>query len=275
MSSPSAALQFLLLIFAGWVSRRQQDVIAYLQEENRILREQLGGCRLRLTDVQRRRLAAKGKALGRKTLREIAGIVAPDTILRWYRQLIAQKYDGSAKRGPGRPRVDDTIRKLVLRMAGENVTWGYSRLVGALKNLGHTVGRSTVKRILSDDGIESAPERGKRTPRKTFIRAHLGEIAEAGFFTVEALTLVGLVRYYVFFVIHIQTRRVHIAGISHQPHGRWMQQIARNLTDAEEGFLHSMKYLLVDRDPLYTEAFRSLLGDEGVDVKRMPPKSPN
>jgi putative transposase len=275
MQSPSVALQFLLLIFAGWVNRRQQDVIAYLQEENRIFREQFGGRRLRLTDAQRRRLAAKGKALGRKALREVAGIVTPDTILRWHRQLIAKKYDGSTKRGPGRPRVDDTIRKLVLRMASENVRWGYTRLVGALKNLGYTVGRSTVKRILSEHGIDPAPERGKRTPWKTFIKAHLKEIAEADFFTVEILTLVGLIRYYVFFVVHIQTRRVHIAGISHQPHGRWMQQIARNLTDVEEGFLQGMKYLLVDRDPLYTETFRSLLGDEGVDVKRMPARSPN
>jgi putative transposase len=234
MQPPSAALQFLLLTLAGWVSRRQQDVIAYLQEENRILREQLEGRRLRLTDTQRRRLAAKGKALGRKALRQVAGIVTPDTILSWYRQLIAQKYDGGAKRGPGRPRVNDTIRSLVLRMGKENVTWGYTRLVGALKNLGYTVGRSTVKRILAEHGIDPAPERGKRTPWKTFIKAHLGEIAEADFFTVEVLTLFGLVRYYVFFVIDIQTRRVHIAGISHQPHGRWMQQIARSLTDAEE-----------------------------------------
>jgi len=275
MQPPSAALQFLLLTFAGWVSRQQQDVIAYLQEENRTLCEQLGGRRLRLTDAQRRRLAAKGKALGRKALCQVAGIVTPDTILRWYRDLIAKKYDGSAKRGPGRPQVDDTIRTLVLRMATENVRWGYTRLVGALENLGYAVGRSTVKRILNEHGIDPAPERGKRTPWKTFIKAHLGEIAEADFFTVEVLTLIGLLRYYVFFVIHIQTRRVHIAGICHQPHGRSMQQIARNLTDAEEGFLRGMKYLLVDRDPLYTEAFRSLLGDDGVDVKRMPPKSPN
>jgi transposase len=101
--------------------------------------------------------------LGRKALREVAGIVTPDTILRWYGKLIAQKYDGSAHRGPGRPRVDETIRTLVLRMATENVRWGYSRLVGALKNLGYTVGRSTVRRILQGHGIDPAPERGKRT----------------------------------------------------------------------------------------------------------------
>jgi len=123
MQSPSAALQFLLLTFAGWVNRQQQDVIAYLQEENRILREQLGGRRLRLTDAQRRRLAARGNALGRKALHHVAGIVTPDTILRWHRQLIAKKYDGRSRRGPGRPRVDDTIRKLVLRMATANVRY--------------------------------------------------------------------------------------------------------------------------------------------------------
>jgi len=218
MLSTSAALQFLLLVFAGWVSRRQQDVIAYLQEENRILREQLGGRRLRLTDAQRRRLAAKGKTLGRKALCQVAGIVTPDTILRWYRHLTAQKYEGSAKRGPGHPRVDDAIRNLVLRMAGEDVTWGYTRLVGALRNLEHTVGRSTLRRILKDHGIDPAPERGKRAPWSTFIKkAHLAKLAEADFFTVEALTLVGLLRYYVFFVIDIQTRKVNIAGISHHP----------------------------------------------------------
>jgi putative transposase len=195
--------------------------------------------------------------------------------LRWHRQLIAKKYDGSTERGPGRPRVDDRVRSLVLRMATESVTWGYTRLVGTLKNLGYTVRRSTVKRILSEHGIDPAPERGKRTPRKTFIKAHLADIAEADFFTVEVLSLVGLIRHYVFFVTHIQTRRVHIAGISHQPHGHWMQQIARNLADAQEGFLRGMRYLLVDRDLLYTEAFRTLLGDSGVEVKPMPARSLN
>ena len=121
--------------------------------------------------------------MGRKALREVAGIVTPDTILRWYGKLIAKKYVGSAKRGPGRPRVDDTIRTLVVRMATENVRWGYTRLVGALKNLRYTVGRSTVKRILSEHGIDPAPERGKRIPWKTFIKAHMGEIAEADFFS--------------------------------------------------------------------------------------------
>ena len=102
-TTPAAALHVLLLLYSGWVNRHQRSVIDYLMEENRVLREQLAGRRLRLTDDQRRRLAVKGKAIGRKALGQVAGIVTPDTILRWYRQLVAKKYDGAKRRGPGRP----------------------------------------------------------------------------------------------------------------------------------------------------------------------------
>jgi hypothetical protein len=158
------ALQLLLHLFAGWVSRQQLDVIDYLCEENRVLREQLGGRRLRLTDAQRRRLAVKGKAIGRKALKEIACIVTPDTILRWYRLLIARKYDGSKRRGPGRPRTAKDIAELVVRTAKGSPSWGYTRIRDALGYLGHEIGRNTVKRILLEHGIEPAPERSKRTP---------------------------------------------------------------------------------------------------------------
>ena len=174
MSSPAVpiALQFLLFLFAGWASRRQQAVIAYLLEENAVLREQLGARRLRLTDGQRRRLAAKGQALGRKVLSEIAGIVTPDTILRWYRQLVARKYDGSTKRGVGRPRVAVDIADLVVRMARANPGWGYTRIRDGLHHLGHEIGRSTVKRILLEHGIEPAPERNRTTSWENFLAAH-------------------------------------------------------------------------------------------------------
>ena len=164
--------QFLILSLAAWVNRSQQDAIEYLKEENRVLREQLGGRRMRFTDDQRRRLAAKARALGRDGLKEIADLVTPDTLLRWYKKLIAKKYDGSRRRGPGRPRVAETIRKLVLRMARENSSWGYTRICGAMRNLGHDVGRNTVKRILAEHGIEPAPERRERIPWSTFLEAH-------------------------------------------------------------------------------------------------------
>ena len=143
---------------------------------------------------QRRRLAVRGKLLGRNALAEVAGIVTPDTILRWYRRLIAKKYDGSAYRGRGRPTTPKQIAELVVRMAGENPRWGYTRIRDALANLGHSIGRNTVKRILQDYGIEPTSERSRQTPWKTFLQAHWEGLAAADLFTVEILTLGGLRR---------------------------------------------------------------------------------
>ena len=201
--------------------------------------------------------------------------MTPETILRWYRKLIAKKYDGSTKRGPGRPPVAEELRELVLRIASENPRWGYTRIVGALANVGRTVSRSTVKRILAAEGILPAPERGRRTPWSTFLRAHWEGFAAADFFTVEVLSLTGLVRYHVFFLIELSTRRVHLAGVVHEPGERWMMVVARNLLDAVDGFLTGKRFLILDRDPLFTAAFRRFLKDAGVEVVRLPARSPN
>jgi hypothetical protein len=136
-----------VMMLAGWVNEQHRAVNAYLKEENRVLRELHGHKRLRFSHDQRRRLAAKGKALGRRVLREAEPIVTPTTILRWHRELIARKYDGSAMRGPGRPPIAKEIRTLAVRMASENESWGYTRIVGELSTLGHQVSRSTVRRI--------------------------------------------------------------------------------------------------------------------------------
>ena len=172
MSPFPQALQFLVVAVAGWINQQQRDVIDYLQEENRVLREQLGPRRLRFTDAQRRRLAAKAKALGRQALRDLETLVAPDTLLRWHRQLIARKYDGSGRRGPGRPRIMDEIRRLIVRMATENRDWGYTRIRGALDNLGHQVARGTIANVLNAHGLEPAPERKKRRTWREFLAAH-------------------------------------------------------------------------------------------------------
>src|SRR5512132_614132 len=126
--------RFLLITIAGWMNQRQLQMIDYLREENRVLREQLGGRRLRLNDDQRRRLAAKAKGLGRKLLAEVATMVTPETLLAWHRRLIARKYDGSAKRRPGRPRTACALEALVVRLAQENRDWGYRRIQGALSH---------------------------------------------------------------------------------------------------------------------------------------------
>ena len=247
-------LQFLLLMFAGWINRHQQDVIEYLQAENQSLREQLSNKRIRWTNAQRRRLAEKAKAIGRSALAALGTVATPDTLLCWYRNLVAAKYNGSRKRCPGRLRTKTDIGTLVIRMARENPSWGYTRIRGALFNLGHDLARNTIKAILKEHGIEPAPERGRSANWHTFIKSHLGAIAGADFFTVEVLRGFGLVRYYVLFVLDIGSRRVHVAGITDQPSEAWMKQIARNLTDCVDGFVKRTRYLILDRDPLYTKA---------------------
>ena len=268
-------LKFLLLMWAGWVNRAQQDAIDYLKEENRILHEQVGNKRLRLTNAQRRRLAQKAKVVGRAALRELACIVTPDTLLCWHRELIAKKYDGSQQRSPGRPRSSQEIRALIVRMAEDNHTWGYTRIRGSLRNLGHRIGRNTIKRILKDHGIEPAPERGRGMPWDTFLKAHWGAIAAADFFSLEVITKAGLVRYFVLFVIDLKTRRVEVAGIIQQPYGEWMKQIARNLIDVVDGFLKKSEYLIHDRDPLYTREFADILTSGGVRTVKLPARSPD
>jgi putative transposase len=240
-----------------------QEQVDYLRAENRLLREKLGTKRLQLTDAERRRLAMLGKRLGRKGLAAVATIVSPETILRWYRELVAKKYDGSQQRGQGRPKTAAEIAALVVRMAKENERWGYTRIMGALKNLGHEIGRNTIKRILQENGIDPAPERGQRMSWATFIKAHLGAIVGMDFFTVEVVTWLGLIRYHVLFAIDIASRKVEIVGMAVNPGGPWMEQMARNLVDAVDGFLVGKRYVLIDRDPLYTEAFRRILGRVG------------
>ena len=266
--------QILVAAMAGWITRQHEAAVEYLREENRILNQQLGRRRLRLTDAQRRRLAVRGKALGRRGLMDVASIVTPDTILRWHRRLVAEKWT-HPRRSPGRPRVVDEITELVVRMARENRSWGYTRIQGALRNVGHKVGRTTVVNILKEHGIEPAPERGKKMTWAEFLRAHWSVLAAADFFTVEVWGLRGLVTIYVFFVIELATRRIEIAGVTTGPSEGWIMQVGRNLTDPFDGFLADKRYLILDQDSKFSKAFRDLLEDSGVEIVRLPARSPN
>ncbi len=167
------------------------------------------------------------------------------------------------------------IRELVVRIAGENRTWGYTRIQGALSNLGHIVARGTISNILKENGIEPAPERCRKTTWREFLHFHWEMIAAADFFTVEVWTRFGLLRYLVLFVIELSTRRVHIAGIHPVPNEAWMMQAARNLTDETDGFLRGKRHLIHDRDPLYTKQFREALAGAGIRTIRLPARSPN
>ncbi len=267
-------LRLLLATFAGWVGRQQTFVIAYLIEENRVLKEQLesSGRRLRFTDDQRRRLAAKGKPLGRKVLRQIATIVTPDTILAWHRRLIAAKWT-YLRKGVGRPGVMKEIRRLIVRMAEENPSWGYARIQGALKHLDHRVARSTIAKVLKENGLKPSPDRPMSWA--TFVRSHAHLIAAADFFTTEVWTAHGLVRHFTLFVIDIATRRVYIAGTTTNPASAWMEQIARNLTDCEEGFLTGRRFLVIDRDAIFSPRFKSIVWGSGVEILLTAYQAPN
>ncbi len=267
--------RFVLMAVAGWMNQEQQHAIQYLREENRVLRAQLGTRRLRLTDDQRRGLAAKARLIGRKMLSELATIVTPETLLRWHRKLIADKYDGSVRRRPGRPVTQKEIEALVIRMATENRDWGYLRIRGALSNLGHELARTTIANILKRNGIEPSPERARKTTWKEFLAQHWELIVAADFFTVEVWTVKGLRRFMVLFFIELYSRRVQIAGISATADGFWMSQIARNLTDAVDGLFKGKRYLIHDRDPLFTAEFLSTLSRAGTESVKLPPRSPN
>jgi putative transposase len=255
-----AALQMVLGVLTGWLDRREREAVAYLIEENRLLRRELGTRRLRLTDDDRRRLAARAFRVGRSALREIATIATPDTLLRWHRQLIARKW--TYGRNAGRRRVLLEIRRLVVRMAGENPTWGYTRIEGALKNLGHRVGRSTIRRILKAAGLPPVPQRP--TSWHMFLKAHWGAIAGADFFTTEVWTWQGLVTYYTVFVIDLAFRRVQILGSTPHPEALFMQQIVRTLTLAEAGVLVVPQVLICDRDRKWGRDVRCRLREAGI-----------
>jgi transposase InsO family protein len=270
-------LQVLITMVAGWLQRHQQQVITYLLEENRVLKARLGGRRLRLTDTERRRLATLAHPLGRQRLKEVATLVTPDTLMRWYQRLIAQKFDESKQRRQlGRPRVAEEIELLVVRMAEENPTWGYRRIQGALANLGHPIDAITVRNILRRHHLEPAPQRRKAGMNWTqFLKLHWEVLAATDFFTVEVATWHGLVTYYVLFVMELSTRRVQIAGITPHPTAAFMQQCARQLTDPCDGFLLGKQYLIHDRDTKYTHAFDALFKESGVEPILLPPRSPN
>ena len=185
--------------------------------ENRILRAQIKG-RLQLSDGAKRTLAEIAHRLESKSLAEVAVAAKPDTILRWFRKLVARKFDGSARRQTvGRPQIEKAIENLIVRMAQENPSWGYDRVVGALSNLGHRVSDQTVGNVLKRHGIAPAPQRKHTTRWRDFIRAHMEVLAGTDFFTVEVFTLKGLVTYYVLFFIQLETRRVCLAGITPYP----------------------------------------------------------
>lgn len=258
-----------------------QKSLEYCVEENAVLREVLRDnydCRrVSLSNDQKKRLSRKAMGLDKRVLKDVAGVYCPETILGWYHDLIGQKYDSSKsapehKRGP-KVLSQEYIDQIV-KLAKRNPDWGYQRIASTMTYLSMKVSASSVKRVLDDYGIMPDPEQKKKIDWSTFISSHLDSLAATDFFTVEVMTEEALIRYMVLFFIDIKTRKVEIAGIVHNPNGAWMAQIARNQTDIVDGFLLNKKYLIHDRDPLYTEQFDSMLKDCDITVKRTRPYTP-
>ena len=269
--------QLLVAILAGWVTQQQQQAIEYLRAENQVLKEMHGKKRILLNDDPRRRLAVKGKVLGRKLLGEIGTLFTPDTILRWHRMLVAEKWNHVDKRkSAGRPPVSQEVVDLVLTFATENLTWGYDRIADALANLGHNVSDQTVGNILKAHGIEPAPIRKRQMTWSTFLKAHWTQLAAVDFTTIEVWTSGGLTTFNLLFAMRLATRRVYFAGCTTNPTGPWMAQIARNLTEVVDGpFRELVHYVLMDSDTKFTADFRAILKSSGVESVLLPPKSPN
>ena len=246
-----------------------------MKAENGLLKAKLGDRKIRFTDAERRRLAIRAKAVGRKLLSQLDTLITPDTLLRWHRELVAQKWNFVHRRGPGRPRTKDKIASLILRMAEENPTWGYTRILGALSNVGFKVSRGTIANVLKENGIDPAPRRGKRTQWSTFLKAHWKILVASDFFSVEVWRLTGLTTYYVLFFIQLSTRTVKFAGVTINPDSMWMMQMGRNMMDEENVMLAGKRKLIIDRDAKYCQDFLQLLESSRTSIIRLPPRSPN
>lgn len=247
----------------------------YLALENRILKSKLKKP-VSFNDGERIQLAKIGKRMGLKALREISCIVKPETILKWFRKLVANKFDGSSYRKTfGRPPISLELEHLIVRFAEENPGWGYDRIAGALSNLGYKISDRTVGNVLKRNGIPPAPSRNKDTTWAAFIKKHQDVIAACDFFTTEVITPVGLITYYVLFFIHLGSRSIYIAGVTPNPNEVWIKQVARNVTMEGWGFLSSYRYLIHDRDSKFCKSFCRIIRSGGVEPLKLPPQSPN
>ena len=262
-----AALQMVLGVLTGWLDRREREAIAYLIEENRLLRRQLGSRRLRLTDDDRRRLAARAYRVGRAALQEIATIATPGHVAAVASPVDRAEMDVRPETRTARcPAGDPSARRAD---GGRRIRRGVTRGSRARsQNVGHRVGRSTIRRILKAAGLPPVPQRP--TSWQTFLRAHWGAIAGADFFTTEVWTWRGLVTYYTVFVIDLASRRVQILGSTPHPEALFMQQVVRTLTMAEGGAVDAPQCLICDRDRKWSGDVRRRFRDAGIRVVLTP-----
>jgi len=259
----------LITCLAYCIDKELYKAIDYLREQVCVLiehQEKLDK-RILLTNSQRMRVAAKAKRLSRKMLEQCTELFTPGTIMRWYWRLIAEKYDGSRNRTyAGRPPIPQEVVDLVIRFKQENPRWGYKKIRDQVVYLGYNICRSSVKNILMENGYDPEPDLTVRSTWWEFIKSHWNVLSACDFFTIELLVGRKLVRCTVFFAMELATRKIFFAPIKPEPDGSYMLQVARLLTDSEDGFLKGKHYLIHDRDSLYrTDGFHDILRASGVE----------
>lgn len=264
----------LVTYLAYCIDKELYKAIDYLREQVQVLVEQQEkqNKRILLTNSQRMRIVAKAKKLSRKMLEKCTVLFTPDTILGWYRNLIAEKYNDSENRGKvGRPQISQEMVNLVIRFKEENPRWGYQKITDQLVYLKYNISKSTAKNILIENGYDPEPDLTVKTTWWEFIKSHWDVLTTCDFFTVELLIGRKPIRYTLLFVIELSTRKVFFAPIKPQPDSNYMKQAARILTDYEDGFLKGKRYLIHDRDSLYTNEFHNILKSSGVKPVKLPP----
>ena len=269
----------LISCIAYCIDKELYKAIDYLREQVRVLVEhqEKQNKRIILTNNQRMRIAAKAKRLRRKMLEQCTELFTADTVIRWYNKLIAEKYDGSCNRSKvGRLQITLEIVNLVIKFKEENPRWGYQKITDQIEYLGYKISKSSVKNILIENGYDPEPDLTVRSTWHEFLRSHWDVMTACDFFTIELLVGRKLIRCTLFFVIEFSTRKVFFAPIKLQPDGNYMRQVARILTDCEDGFLRGKRFLIHDRDPLYrTEGFHDILRSSGIEPIKLPAKSPD
>lgn len=255
-----------------------QDALSYALEKIHIYEqkytEATGKKRIELNDGDRRRLASRARKLNLSMLEVVEDTWEPETIMKWYRTLIADKYNGCKNRqAHGRNAIAKETVNLVLKLTEENPCWGYARIANYCGWLGNPVSARTVKRIMNDHGLHPDGWRSNGNWER-FYNAHLNVLAACDFATYELMTPNGLQREHILFFEDVTTREVWLGGIAHNPNGDWMAQVARNQTDAFDGRLLDMKYLICDNDPLYKGRFEQYVCASGCKIKRISHENP-
>jgi putative transposase len=256
---------FALVWLLGRSRRSKELEILVLRHELAILRRQTS--RPKLTRADRALLASLSRSLARPAWAVFA--IKPETLLRWHRQLITRRWTYS-HRTPGRPPLERSLRELIVRLADENPSWGYKRIVGELKGLGVTVSATSVRKVLLDAGLPPAPERTCSSWR-AFLRAQASSMLACDFLTVETAFLQ---RIYVLFFISLGSRRIEHVACTSSPDGGWVVQQARNLI-MRSGEEQPFRFLVHDRDTKFSHAFDEVFRTEGISVIRTPIQAPN